>query len=106
MSINERITQIEQELFSYSSNDLNEIQNLEYQLKQLKKIKESLDILETEINNFAKKIGSSIEYEFNNLNTFEIKFHTPKNGKNSLNNISLAIVEALIYFQTLKSIMN
>ncbi len=106
LSINERITQIEQELFSYSSNDLNEIQNLEYQLKQLKKIKESLDILETEINNFAKKIGSSIEYEFNNLNTFEIKFHTPKNGKNSLNNISLAIVEALIYFQTLKSIMN
>ena len=59
-------------LLSYE--DLNEKQNLETKLKQLKKIKESLDVLDTEINNFAKKIGSSIEYEYSDINTFEIKF--------------------------------
>jgi hypothetical protein len=107
LSINEQITQIEQDFYSFNSyEDLNEKQNLETKLKQLKKIKQSLDVLDTEINNFAKKIGSSIEYEYSDINTFEIKFHTPNNGKNSLNNLSLAIVEAFIYSHTFKSIMN
>ena len=107
LSINEQIKQIEQEFYSFNSyEDLNKKQNLENKLKQLKKIKESLDFLDTEINNFAKKIGSSIEYEYSDINTFEIKFHTPNNGKNSLNNLSLAIVEAFIYSYTFKSIMN
>lgn len=105
LTINENIKKTEDILndLTYNSNNKRETKK---SLKKLENIKNAFSVLEEELNKFALKTGESIEYEFIDVNTFEIRINTPENGKNSLNNLSLALVEAFIYFETFKSIVN
>ena len=103
-SIDENIKEIESEL--NTSSKLSDSKKLKKNLNRLKKAKNNFVYIDEEINKFANKIGENIEYEFSDINTFEIKLNTPVNGKNSLNNLSLALAETLIYLDTFKTIKN
>ena len=103
-SIDENIKKIESEL--NTSSKLSDSKKLKKNLNRLKKAKNNFVYIDEEINKFANKIGENIEYEFSDINTFEIKLNTPVNGKNSLNNLSLALAETLIYLDTFKTIKN
>ncbi len=101
-SIDENINKIKSEL--NTSSKLSDVKKLKKNLNRLKKAKNNFVYIDEEINKFANKIGENIEYEFSDINTFEIRLNTPVNGKNSLNNLSLALAETLIYLDTFKTI--